>query len=217
MFNKNKNNPGLPDKMQYHFEETKYGKIPCQSSYEERKFFKKLISEKPDNGTFVEIGIFGGINLFNNYDILNNKQWSIYGIDPHEKIEIFNGVKSENLQNDITNERFIKFKSFRENIEKIIKLYNLNIKYINNTSWNAYNIFDDKSIDILHIDGDHSFDGVLKDLELFYPKMKKDGYIIMDDYSWSCIRDAVNTYFNNKNVTKKEIFNGEKLIIKINN
>jgi len=52
-------------------------------------------------------------------------------------------------------------------------LHNLDVKYINDTSWNAYNLFKDNSIGILHTDGDHSYEGVKKDLNLFYNKMKK--------------------------------------------
>ena len=54
---------------------------------------------------------------------------------------------------------------------------------------------------MLHIDGDHSYDGVLKDLNLFYPKMKKNGVIIMDDYRWKPIQKAIKKFKqNNPNI-----------------
>jgi len=42
-------------------------------------------------------------------------------------------------------------------------------------------IHDDKSIDLAFIDGDHSFEGVQKDLEAILPKMKKNGVILCHD------------------------------------
>lgn len=38
-------------------------------------------------------------------------------------------------------------------------------------------------IDLLFIDGDHTFDGVIKDFHLWSPLVKSGGYIIFDDYN----------------------------------
>ena len=43
------------------------------------------------------------------------------------------------------------------------------------------NIHRDESIDLAFIDGDHSFEGALKDLNAILPKMKKDGIILCHD------------------------------------
>jgi predicted O-methyltransferase YrrM len=42
-------------------------------------------------------------------------------------------------------------------------------------------IHDDESIDLAFIDGDHSYEGCLGDLEVVFPKMKKDGIILVHD------------------------------------
>lgn len=42
-------------------------------------------------------------------------------------------------------------------------------------------IHGDKTIDLAFIDGDHSYDGVMKDLEAVLPKMKPDGIILCHD------------------------------------
>lgn len=215
MFNKNNNNPGLPENMSYHFEKTTFGLVPCQSNKNERTLFYNYINEKKE-GLFVEIGIFGGINLFGNYDIAIKNNWTLIGIDPHDKIEIFNGIDNNNIEYNITEKRYNKFKEFRLKIENIIEKNKLeNIKYINDTSWNVYDTFDDNSIDILHIDGDHSYDGVLKDLNLFINKMKNNSKIILDDWSWDCIKKAFNDFNKKYNFNYTEIFNGEKLVVDI--
>jgi|GraSoiStandDraft_55_1057291.scaffolds.fasta_scaffold37980_4 hypothetical protein len=42
--------------------------------------------------------------------------------------------------------------------------------------------FPDDYFDWIYIDGNHMYEFVKKDLESFYPKIKKDGYITGDDY-----------------------------------
>jgi predicted O-methyltransferase YrrM len=42
-------------------------------------------------------------------------------------------------------------------------------------------IHDDKSVDLAFIDGDHSYEGALGDLQKVYPKMKSGGTILVHD------------------------------------
>jgi predicted O-methyltransferase YrrM len=51
-------------------------------------------------------------------------------------------------------------------------------------SEDAVSWFADESIDILHIDGNHATEAVLKDVRLFLPKVKRGGYIWFDDADW---------------------------------
>jgi predicted O-methyltransferase YrrM len=55
--------------------------------------------------------------------------------------------------------------------------------------------------DWVFVDGDHSYEYVKKDLELYYPKVKPGGIIAGDDYWWSPfegfpIRKAVQEFIN---------------------
>jgi len=53
-------------------------------------------------------------------------------------------------------------------------------------SWDISNSFDDNFFDIAYIDADHSYESVVKDINAIYPKVKKGGYIIFNDFtSWS--------------------------------
>ena len=86
---------------------------------------------------------------------------------------------------------------------------------IQSESWETYNIFLNNTINMIHIDGDHSYSGVKKDLELYWDKIKSNGIIIIDDYHMPCIRKATEEFIkNNKEFINNEylIQNGEKKI-----
>lgn len=57
------------------------------------------------------------------------------------------------------------------------------------------------SIDILFIDGDHNFNGVIKDFLMYSDLVKTDGYIIFDDYNDSKyspqVKPAVDSLLKN--------------------
>lgn len=210
------NNPGLfINNVPYLIEKTKYGNFKSQSKIRNRKLIQSLFKEYP-NSIFCEIGIFGGINLFANYDEAKKYNIKIIGIDPHENINIFNGVNKNNISKTLVDKRLKLWKEFSLNIKNTIKKYNLDIKYIKDTSWNSYKLIDDNSIGILHIDGDHSYEGAKKDLELFYCKMKNKSIILMDDFNWIGVKKATLEFITKHNLKYEKIFDGVKCKIFIN-
>ena len=63
----------------------------------------------------------------------------------------------------------------------------------------------------IYIDGDHSYKGVKNDLELYYPKVKKNGLILCDDYrNFQGVKKAVEEFCKkNKidgNITKNKFY-----------
>ena len=55
-------------------------------------------------------------------------------------------------------------------------------------SYNVADKFEDKSMDFIYIDGDHSYDQVKQDLEMYLPKLKDNGIIGGHDYNNSVSR-----------------------------
>ncbi len=68
-------------------------------------------------------------------------------------------------------------------------------KLIREKSWIAADQFDDKSIDLVYVDGDHTYEGVAKDLAAWYPKVRKGGIICGDDIGWPGVKKAVDEFF----------------------
>lgn len=49
-------------------------------------------------------------------------------------------------------------------------------------SKSACELFADESLDFVYIDANHAYDFVVEDIELWYPKVKKNGYLMGHDY-----------------------------------
>ena len=59
----------------------------------------------------------------------------------------------------------------------------LNVRFLRKTFNEAVSDFDDNSIDILHIDGLHTYEAVKHDFENWLGKVKKDGIVLLHDTS----------------------------------
>jgi hypothetical protein len=60
----------------------------------------------------------------------------------------------------------------------------------------------DDSLDAVFIDGDHSYEAVIKDLNFWWKKLKKGGWMLGDDYDSCCpeTRKAVDDFANANNL-----------------
>ena len=150
-----------------HRGETIYGWFSKQNILWYRNKIKTI-----KNGKIVEVGIFGGLSILSVIDICNINKNIIYGIDPWEKISNFNGEalsdkkKLEQMQK--------KMKIIRKNLEKIVKKFSYtNIHLIHDFASSAVKSFYDKELDMIFIDGNHGYDFVSEDLNLWYPKNLK--------------------------------------------
>jgi hypothetical protein len=58
----------------------------------------------------------------------------------------------------------------------------------------ASQIFRDKSVDVVYIDGNHQYQDVLSDLEIWAPKVSEGGLLLGDDFDRQSVRAAVLAY-----------------------
>jgi hypothetical protein len=88
-------------------------------------------------------------------------------------------------------------------LEAIRTLRPFNCELIRLPSIEASKLFDDGSLDFVYIDGDHSYDPVIADIESWEPKVRSGGIVSGHDYkisdeTWAARRckvvNAVNAY-----------------------
>lgn len=125
----------------------------------------------------VEIGSFEGLGTNILYSNLceKNKKSVIYCIDHWED----KYTNNENFQ-DLDNYFIGQFERFNQNTENFKDFLILLRGY----SDDMIKKLEDNTIDFVLIDGDHSPEQVYKDAVNIFPKMKKNGLILFDDYWW---------------------------------
>ncbi len=129
----------------------------------------------------VEIGVWGGKSLVPiAHALKKNGAGVIYGIDPWDKVASLRGMKNEGSK--VFWQLADHGEVYRDLVERI-KEFDLSaqIELICATSEEAYKI---DQIDLLHVDGNHSEENSLFDVQKWVPYVKKGGYIIFDDMTW---------------------------------
>lgn len=168
-----------------------------------KNYIKNNVKE---GGIIVEIGVHGGGSLLKTADLLINKNIKLFGIDCWEDItKVGINGKPNNFWTKSSLNRFLNL--HKENYNHLIKIINhYDYKFIElikglSNDKNIVNKFNDNSIDAIYIDGDHSYEGVKSDLELYYPKVKKNGLILLDDYkNFIGVKKAVDEFCNKNNI-----------------
>ena len=56
------------------------------------------------------------------------------------------------------------------------------VKIYREYSFDAVKHFEDNYFDLVYIDADHTYEGCLRDITDWYPKVKKSGFLLGDDY-----------------------------------
>jgi len=139
----------------------------------------KFIGDTKDM-TIVEIGSYSGEStvIFASYF---NK---VISVDPWAS-----GAPTMNLKEAMSDMSIVE-----KEFDKRIAAYD-NIVKNKMFSHEFVNTIPNGSIDVVYIDGDHTYDGVTKDINMWLPKVAKGGYICGHDY-YSTVKKAVNDTFN---------------------
>jgi len=114
-----------------------------------------------------EIGVDYGLNAKTLLKLLPIKK--LYLIDPYQ----------QELDSVLGEERY-------KNAKKILRKYKDKTEFIRKSSSEAIKDIP-KNIDFIYLDGSHEYEQVKKDIELYYPKVKKGGIIGGHDF-WASTR-----------------------------
>lgn len=162
---------------------------------------EQLIKELNNPTTYVEIGIAMGFHI---ETIAKQFQdVTCYGIDPYipyDPNDSFNDIGK--IEPSLSVQE--NFNLFCSSVTGRLKKYS-NFKHIRESSDSAYKLFQDESIDLIFVDGDHTYDAVKKDCNFWWDKLKTGGIMCWDDYSWSGVKQAVNEFVSNKKLQLRAI------------
>ena len=144
---------------------------------------ENIIEKTPE--ICVELGVYGGSSLLPQALALKyNQKGMLYGIDPWTNDAALEEMKE---QKNVEWWAKLNLDEIYHHCQTNIIKYNVE-KYctiIKNKAENVVNQFQDNTIDMLHIDGNHSEALSYKDATLYLPKVKKGGIIFFDDIWWT--------------------------------
>jgi len=136
-----------------------------------RPSFDLLLNKRDLVGA--EIGVSSGENAFNIMENLDIKK--LYLIDPYENYD-----------------QFQKQEIHRESAHEKLDKYADKIVWLQKKSEDA--ILDIKEyLDFIYIDGEHRYEGIKKDIELYVPLVKKDGLVAGHDFEESSVSEAITS------------------------
>jgi hypothetical protein len=176
-----------------------------------------LLELMPKNSICAEIGVWKGEFSKKILKIVQPKE--LHLIDPwkYENEQTYNKawyggkIGSQNAMDQIYNYVNVQFNN---------EIKNKQVFIYRNLSIVAGKSFEDNYFDWVYIDGNHLYEFVKKDIELFYKKVKKGGYITGDDYKkegwWKGgVKKAVDEFIQKGIVKKIEIKNNQFILEKI--
>lgn len=137
-----------------------------QNRFEIKNFIKKISKLKPK--VIVEIGTFKGGTLF----LLSR-------FSSNSALIISLDLPTWNIKGGYGYLRNKLYKSFRLKDQKLYLLAKNSHK--SSTLNEVKNILNKRKIDVLFIDGDHTYNGVKQDFNMYCPLVKKDGLIVFHD------------------------------------
>lgn len=180
--------------------------------YDKIQYVYNNFINKTNINKIVEIGVYNGCFILPIATLFKNAK--CIGIDPYKSF-IQHDIDDPHLNATAlaisNNQQFLDqvYKRLTNNIN----IYNINnVEIIKDYSQNV-SIGD---INILHIDGNHDYVEVLKDLYNFKNNIVKGGIIIMDDTNWKSVNSAMLKFLDeNKDFILTERFNFYSIITKL--
>jgi hypothetical protein len=140
---------------------------------------KRLDSSVP-NGKYLEVGVYKGETLA--IVAQQRHSYTMYAVDPWKNISS-QAYKDTNdyiaFQSDDQQQQ--NYEEFKRRTWFLDSQKRLNLT--RESSVVACNKFEDNSFDMVFIDADHSYQGVKQDIELWFNKVKKNGYLGGHDYN----------------------------------
>lgn len=143
---------------------------------------------------YLEIGVAQGKHML---EILRDKNVRYVGVDRWECVPLKH--EPNKMKNWDTQEKWDEvYKSVLQKVEP----YKNRASIIRGNSVDVVPTLVNK-FDIIYVDGDHSYEGAKKDLELALTKLKENGVIKVDDLHYSDVKKAFQEFVEENDVISK--------------
>lgn len=130
----------------------------------------KPFMEKYDCQKIAELGVCDGDNFMR---MIEHNPTEAVAVDAW----IDDGIVSRNDEGYSQAEQDELYRTFKKNTKDMTFVH-----IFREYTFNAAKHFPDNYFDLVYIDADHTYEGCKKDLESWYPKVKKGKFLLGDDY-----------------------------------
>jgi predicted O-methyltransferase YrrM len=152
-----------------------------------------LVEKVGEGAVILEIGVFKGQSLFSMAHAvkkLGYEEVLLFGIDPYK-----NEACTEGCNDDLNNQwwQSIDMNAIKLGVYGVIAQQQLPVMILEMKSEDAYNspFASAYEYNIIHIDGNHSEEKSIQDVELWTKRLKQGGYLVMDDVNWPHTQKAL--------------------------
>lgn len=154
------------------------------------------VAEQFSQPNVLEIGVFKGqvISLWSLIAHHLNLSLSISGITPLQGNPLPQSTWKKRLKKlissrfraDIDAGNFYPEEDYRVIIQRLFQYFDLNVESIRliegySTDSHVQATVQDETFSLIYIDGDHTYEGVMNDLQSYAPKVQPGGFLVMDD------------------------------------
>lgn len=170
----------------------------------------------------IDIGVYRGRSFFP--QVIAHKNYSkgiVYGIDPYNKQC---ASESDNLELKNAIDSFVEITDFDDLYNQVLsilsnKKFEKNGKIIRKRSEDAIGDFigQNSNFGLIHIDGNHDTVMVKNDVNLYLPLLRKNGFLVMDDVSWSSVVPTTSELEKKMTLVYKKVNNNNDFAIYWNN
>lgn len=135
-------------------------------------------------GVYAEVGVFKG--EYSRYLLGSTSCSKIILVDPYINYSGYDdGINSMNMEAVLA--------TAMANVDAFPGRY----EFLRKTSIEAARDIPDESLDFIYIDGNHAYDYVYEDMEAWWPKLRKGGFMVCDDcYHRPLGPDGKNSYIS---------------------
>ena len=138
----------------------------------------------------LEVGVFGGKSLLAMaYALKDEGRGFIVGIDPYTQTSALEGMVEDDNNTRLNVQWWgsQNLNQFHQEAERAINHLRNYAAILVSPSEKCVQLF--SNLDLCHVDGNHHMS--LRDVNIWYPRVRKDGILIMDDANWHEVADAL--------------------------